>query len=235
MASKLSSRIIRATRLRFSDDVPERSVESMTALRSLPPPAPVVATTGRNFCDSPLPTDTCARCPACLAMASVLGCVRRCLLAKAAAPLASSLYFLQGTLQKIHLHRLLGEQAFELKNFLSVGRCTCTRPRCFFTWFSRLKLSAPLVQASSGYPSSLANSSTLSQVPMRSTAMRWNFREYRFRRSIRVSSPGECAHRECANSREHSTLSMYGGALRFSSHSRSGRFFRHADFDVKER
>src|SRR5467141_1863035 len=59
---------------------------------------------------SALPTDTCARCSACLAMASVLGCVRRCLPARAAAALASSLYFLQGTLQKIHLHRLLGEQ-----------------------------------------------------------------------------------------------------------------------------
>src|SRR6266404_2871666 len=128
MASKLSSRIIRATFLRFTgtprrcssavirdtrndDDVLERSVESMTALPSLPLPVPVVATTGRNLCDSPLPTDTGARCSACLAMASVLGCVRRCLPARAAAALASSLYFLQGTLQKIHLHRLLGEQA----------------------------------------------------------------------------------------------------------------------------
>jgi hypothetical protein len=34
--------------------------------------------------------------------------------------------------------------------------------------------------------------------------MRWNFREYRFRLSTRVSSPGECAHRECANSRGQS-------------------------------
>jgi predicted nucleic acid-binding protein len=41
---------------------------------------------------------------------------------------------------------------------------------------------------------------------MRSTAMRWNFREYRFLLSTRVSSPGECAHRECANSRGHSSL-----------------------------
>jgi hypothetical protein len=55
-------------------------------------------------------------------------------------------------------------------------------------------------------PSSLANASTLSQVFMRSTAMRWNFREYRFLLSTRVSSPGECAHRECANSRGHSTF-----------------------------
>src|SRR5271156_681144 len=84
----------------------------MTALRSPPLPAPLVATTGRNLCDSPLPIDTCARCPACLAMASVLGCVRRCLPARAAAALASSLYFLQGTLQKIHLHRLSASKRF---------------------------------------------------------------------------------------------------------------------------
>src|SRR6266849_4756658 len=39
---------------------------------------------------------------------------------------------------------------------------------------------------------------------MRSTAVRWNFREYRFPLSTRGSSPGECAHRECDNSRGHS-------------------------------
>src|ERR1700722_6409104 len=128
----------------------------MTALPSLPLLVPVVATTGRNLCDSPLPTDTCARCSVCLAMASVLGFVRRCLPARAAAALASSLYFLQGTLQKIHLHRLLGEQALELKDFLSVGRRMGTRARCFFAWFSRFKLSAPLVEASSGYPELLS-------------------------------------------------------------------------------
>ena len=89
-------------------------------------------------------------------MASVLGFVRRCLPARAAAALASSLYFLQGTLQKIHLHRLLGEQALELKDFLSVGRRMGTRARCFFAWFSRFKLSAPLVEASSGYPELLS-------------------------------------------------------------------------------
>jgi hypothetical protein len=38
-------------------------------------------------------------------------------------------------------------------------------------------------------PSSLASSPTLSQLFMRSTAMRWNFREYRFRFSTRASSP----------------------------------------------
>jgi hypothetical protein len=38
-----------------------------------------------------------------------------------------------------------------------------------------------LVQASPGHPSSCANSLTSSQVLRRSTAIRWNFREYRFR------------------------------------------------------
>jgi two-component system LytT family sensor kinase len=38
--------------------------------------------------------------------------------------------------------------------------------------------------------------------------MRWNFREYRFLLSTRVSSPGECAHRECANSRGHSRWAL---------------------------
>ena len=54
--------------------------------------------------------------------------------------------------------------------------------------------------------SKFANSSTLSQALMRSTATPWNFREYRFRLSTRVSSPGKCAHREWANSRGHSSL-----------------------------
>src|SRR6202790_998521 len=45
---------------------------------------------------------------------------------------------------------------------------------------------------------------------MRSTAMRWNFREYRFLLSTGVSSPGECAHRECANSRGHSKFKDAG-------------------------
>jgi hypothetical protein len=40
---------------------------------------------------------------------------------------------------------------------------------------------------------------------LRSTAMRWNFREYRFLPAARVSSPGECAHHECANSKGHSS------------------------------
>src|SRR5260370_8217533 len=98
----------------------------MIALPSLPLPVPVVATTGRNLCDSALTTDTCARCSACLAMASVLGCARRCLPARAAAALASSLYFLQGTLQKIHLHRLLAQHPLYLKDSLSAPECMFT-------------------------------------------------------------------------------------------------------------
>src|ERR1700693_574438 len=37
-------------------------------------------------------------------------------------------------------------------DFLSVGQCMCTRACCFFARFSRLKLSAPLVEASSSDP-----------------------------------------------------------------------------------
>src|ERR1700739_3213313 len=53
---------------------------------------------------------------------------------------------------------------------------------------------------------------------MRSTAMRGNFREYRFLLSTRVSSPGECAHRECDNSRGHSILHRLQGNLELSEH-----------------
>jgi len=37
---------------------------------------------------------------------------------RAAAPLASSLDFLQGTFEKIHLHRLLGQQPLQLPHLL---------------------------------------------------------------------------------------------------------------------
>src|SRR5262249_13559025 len=43
---------------------------------------------------------------------------------------------------------------------------------------------------------------------MRSTAVRWNFREYRFRLSTCAPSPAKCAHRECANSRGQSTSTV---------------------------
>lgn len=36
---------------------------------------------------------------------------------------------------------------------------------------------------------------------MRSTAIRWNLREYRVRLSIRVSLPGKCAHPHSLNSK----------------------------------
>jgi hypothetical protein len=45
----------------------------------------------------------------------------------------------------------------------------------------RLEFNAPLVQAPPGHPSSCANLLTALQVLRRSKAIRWNFREYRFR------------------------------------------------------
>ena len=61
---------------------------------------------------------TCARYSSCLAATSLPGFGRRCLLARPAAPLASSLDFLQGTFEKIHLHRLLAQQPLQLPNLL---------------------------------------------------------------------------------------------------------------------
>src|ERR1700686_5463902 len=85
----------------------------MTALPSLPLPVPVVATTGRDLCDSPLTTDTGARCSACLAMASVLGCVRRCLSARAAAIFEKTNCFHWCDKEEIRSVGVLGENNVE--------------------------------------------------------------------------------------------------------------------------
>src|SRR5262244_1349432 len=60
---------------------------------------------------SPPPVDTCARCSGHLATASLPEFDRRCLLARLAARLASSLDFLQGTFEKIHLQRFLRQNS----------------------------------------------------------------------------------------------------------------------------
>ena len=59
--------------------------------------------------------------------------------------------------------------------------CVCVRARRLFASFNRLKLGAPLAEASLVTASSLANLPTLLQVLMRSTATRWNLLKYRFR------------------------------------------------------
>ena len=50
-------------------------------------------------------------------MASLPGFGRRCLLASVAALLASSLDFLQGTFEKIHLQRLVNQHALQQSDF----------------------------------------------------------------------------------------------------------------------
>src|ERR1700730_7110014 len=55
-------------------------------------------------------------------MTSLLGSGRRCHLARAAAALASSLDFLQGTSEKIHLQGLLCQKLLQAMDFLAVSR-----------------------------------------------------------------------------------------------------------------
>jgi hypothetical protein len=54
-------------------------------------------------------------------MTSLLGSGRRCHLARAAAALASSLDFLQGTSEKIHLQGLLCQKLLQAMDFLAVS------------------------------------------------------------------------------------------------------------------
>jgi hypothetical protein len=54
-------------------------------------------------------------------MTSLLAFGRRCHLASYVFLLASSLDFLQGTFEKIHLHRLLGEHSLQLADLLKGG------------------------------------------------------------------------------------------------------------------
>jgi hypothetical protein len=84
-------------------------------------------------------------------MTSLLGFPRRCHLASPVFLLASSLDFLQGTFEKIHLHRLLRQQSLQLMDLLSVRRFMRVRPWLFFSWLEVIKLAAPFVETSSGY------------------------------------------------------------------------------------
>src|SRR5207245_3213034 len=83
-------------------------------------------------------------------MTSLLGFGRRCHLASFASPLASSLDFLQGTFEKIHLHRLFCEQSLKLMNLLAVGRRVRSRTCRVFGRLDCLEFSAPLVETSKG-------------------------------------------------------------------------------------
>src|SRR4029077_9974324 len=98
-----------------------RSAESLSALPSPLPPASAPAKTDRSPPGLPVLTDTSARFPSCLASTLRPGFGRRCLLARAFFPLASSLDFLQGTFEKIHLQRLVRQQPLQLGDLLAGG------------------------------------------------------------------------------------------------------------------
>jgi hypothetical protein len=84
-------------------------------------------------------------------MTSLLGFGRRCHPASPVFLLASSLDFLQGTFEKIHLHRLLRQQPLQLMDLLSVRRFMRVRPWRWFSWLDVIEFGAPLVKTSSGY------------------------------------------------------------------------------------
>src|SRR5258708_23236630 len=88
-------------------------------------------------------------------MTSLLGSGRRCHFARAAVALASSLDFLQGTFEKIHLQGLLCQKLFQAMDFLAVSRCVRAGPRRFLSWFDHLQLPAPLVERSEEHTSEL--------------------------------------------------------------------------------
>src|ERR1700746_1743504 len=85
-------------------------------------------------------------------MTSLLGSGRRCHLARAAAALAASLDFLQGSAEKTHIQGLLCQKLLQAMDFLAVSRCVRAGPRRFLSWFNHLQLPAPLVEAPRSYP-----------------------------------------------------------------------------------
>src|SRR5581483_5484100 len=104
---------------RSAADVPARSAGSLTALRCLPRPALAPAATDRTRHDSPAPAHTCARYSGRLASALLPGSGRRCRPARAAAALAPSCDFLQGTFEKIYFHVLLRQHALQNPHLLA--------------------------------------------------------------------------------------------------------------------
>src|SRR6267154_6572034 len=84
-----------------------------------------------------------------------------------------------------------------------------TRARCFFARFNRLKLSAPLVEASSGHPEILGQFVDALAGPHALYGHALELPGISFSSLHRLSSPGECAHHECANSRGHSTVQWH--------------------------
>src|SRR5262249_37413004 len=78
------------------------------------PPVSVRPGIGRNPPGSPAPGNTSGRYSSGLAWTSLPGSGRRCPLARVFALLASSLDFLQGTLEKIHFQRLIRQRPSQL-------------------------------------------------------------------------------------------------------------------------
>jgi hypothetical protein len=82
-------------------------------------------------------------------MTSFLGFDRRCHLASSTSPLASSLDFLRGTFEKIHLHGFFGDQPFELMDLPTAVRRMRAGPRRIFAGFDCFEFSAPLINSNS--------------------------------------------------------------------------------------
>jgi len=91
----------------------------LTAPRYLPGGAKSLSKAGRTPPGSPWLAGTFARYSGCLASASLPGSGRRCRLARACAALATSLDFLQGTFEKIHLQHLVGKHSLQVPNLLA--------------------------------------------------------------------------------------------------------------------
>ena len=100
-------------------------------------------------------------------MTSILGSGRRRHLARAAVALASSLDFLQGTSEKIHLQGLLCQKLLQAMDFLAVSGCVRAGPRRFLSWLNHLQFSAPLIEAPRSYPEFSCQLTDIFKVSMR--------------------------------------------------------------------
>src|SRR6202035_2907463 len=89
---------------------------------------------------------TNARRSSRLAMASSPGFARRCLLASPAALLASSLDFLQGTSEKIHLQGLFRQDPLQMVRLFAQRGGACVLPGCFHPGYLGIQFVAPPVK-----------------------------------------------------------------------------------------
>ena len=136
----------------FKEPAAPAAMSSTPAAAAAPATAPAAAATDSIPPGSPLPAGTSARYSGCLASASRPGSGRRCPPATVAAPLASSLDFLQGTFEKIHLQHLLRQQALQLMDLLAQRRFLPGRQSRLRFRLRRTQLTMPQVQRSSTDP-----------------------------------------------------------------------------------